>query len=144
MNNNSATGFIKDLSTYVFNINRVLKNIKSNTMADFICVDNKSIIITTNNIASPLDLQAIEQYVKSIVCVESEYVQSPRLSQSKLYLKIIRVLYLSKIFNTYITSNNIKRILKSNHIFNDIVLASKPRIIKVSHKLDISIIWINI
>ena len=80
ISNNSITCFVKDLSTHVININRVLKNIKSNTMADFICVDNKGIIITTNNIASPLDLQIIKQYVKSTVCVKSKHVQSPRLS----------------------------------------------------------------
>ena len=137
MSNNSVTSFIKDSSTHIININRILKNIRSNTMADFIHVKNKSIVITTNNIASPSDLQAIEQYVKSIVCVKSEHVQSPRLSQFKLYLKIIGVPYLS---NTCITSNDIKRILKNNHIFIDIILASKPRIIKVSPKLDISII----
>ena len=144
MSNNSTTSFIKDLSTHIININRILKNIKSNTMADFICVENKSIVITTNNIASPSDLQAIEQYIKSTVCVESEHIQSPKLPQSKLYLKIISVPYLSKNSNTYITSNNIKRILKNNHIFNDVILASKPRIIKVSPKSNISIIWIDI
>ena len=131
MSNNSATSFIKDSSTHIININRILKNIKSNTIADFIHVENKSIVITTNNIASPLDLQAIEQYVKSIVCIKSEHVQSPRLPQFKLYLKIIGVPYLSKNSNTCITSN-------------DIILASKPRIIKVFPKSDISIIWIDI
>ena len=74
INNNSAIGFIKDLSTHVVNINRILKNIKSSTMADFICINNKGIIITTNNIASLLDLQTIEQYVKSTVYVEPEQV----------------------------------------------------------------------
>lgn len=67
MNNNSVTSFVKELSTHIININRILKNIKSNTMADFIHVENKGIVITTNNIASLLDLQAIEQYIKSIV-----------------------------------------------------------------------------
>ena len=36
--------------------------------------DLDSIVITTNNIASLLDLQAIEQYVKSTACVKSEHV----------------------------------------------------------------------
>jgi len=140
MSNNSATSFIKDSSTHIININRTLKNIKSNTIADFIHIENKGIVITTNNIASPSDLQAIEQYIKSTVCIKSEHVQSLRLPQFKLYLKIIGVLYLSKNSNTCITSNDIKRILKNNHIFNDIILALKPRIIKVFPKSDISII----
>jgi len=37
-----------------------------------------------------------------------------------------------------------EKILKNNHIFNNIILASKPRIIKVSPKSDMSIIWIDI
>ena len=32
----------------------------------------------------------------------------------------------------------------NNHIFNDIVLASRPRVIKVLPKLDMAIIWIDI
>ena len=56
MSNNSTSGFIKDLSTHIININRVLKNIKSSTMADFIYIDNKGIIIITNNITSLSDL----------------------------------------------------------------------------------------
>jgi len=144
MNNNSAIGFIKDLSTHVVNINRIFKNIKSSIMADFIYIDSKGIIITTNNITSLSDLQAIKQYVKSTVSVKPDQVQLPRLPQSKLYLKIIRVPYLAKATNTHISSNDIKKILKSNHLFNDVVLASKLRIIKVLPKSDMSIIWINI
>ena len=34
-------------------------------MADFICINNKDIVISTNKIASPLDLQSIKKYVKS-------------------------------------------------------------------------------
>ena len=144
MNNNSTIGFIKDSSTHVININRILKNIKSSTMADFICINSKSIIITTNNIASLSDLQAIEQYVKSIVSIEPNQVQSPKLPQSKSYLKIIRVPYLAEATNICISFDNIEKILKNNHLFNNIVLASKPRIIKVSPKSDIFIIWIDI
>ena len=144
MSNNSMTGFIKDSSSHIVNINRILKNSKSSTMADFIHIDNKGIIITTNNIASLSDLQAIEQYIKSAVCVKPEQVQSLGLPQSKSYLKIIGVLYLDKFTNTYISLDDIEKILKSNHIFNNIVLASKPRITKVFPKSDMLIIWINI
>jgi len=46
--------------------------------------------------------------------------------------------------NTCISSEDIEYILKNNYIFNDIVLVSKPRIIKVSPKSDMAIVWINI
>ena len=113
-------------------------------MADFIHVDSKGIIIATNNIASPLDLQAIEKYIKNAICGKPNQVQSLRLPQSKSYLKIIGIPYLLELINMYIMLEDIKKILKSNHIFNDVVLASKPRIIKVSLKSDMAIIWINI
>ena len=52
----NAKKLIKNSSTYIININRSLKSIKSNIMANFICIDNKGIVIFTNNIASPSDL----------------------------------------------------------------------------------------
>ena len=45
-------------------------------MADYICIDSKGIIITTNNIASPSDLQAIKKYVKSVSSIDADQVQS--------------------------------------------------------------------
>ena len=113
-------------------------------MVNYICIDSKGIVITTNSIASLLDLQAIEKYIKSTSSVDTKQVQSLWLSQSKSYLKIISILYLSKVTNTCITSEDTKNFLKNTHIFNNIVLASKSRIIKVSSKSDMAIIWIDI
>jgi len=59
-------------------------------------------------------------------------------------LSIIGVPYLLELTNICIILEDIKKILKSNYIFNNVVLASKPRIVKVSPKLDITIIWIDI
>ena len=140
MKDDNTSNFVKDSSIHVFNINYILKNIKSSTMADYIHTDGKDIIITTNNIASPSDLQAIEKYVKSASCVDSDQVQSPRLSKSKFYLKIIGVSYLSEATNSRISSDKVKRILENNYTFNDVILASKPRIVKVSLKLNMAII----
>ena len=99
MNNNIAKEFIKNSSLHVANINCALKTIKSNTIADFIHVNNKGIVITTNNISSESDLQEIEKYVKNSLSSDIENVSLPRLSQSKLYLKIIGIPYISKKTN---------------------------------------------
>jgi len=144
MNSELSKKFIKDLSLYVTNINCALKRIASKTMVNFIRVENKGIVITTNNISSNSDLQEIENYVKSSLSSDAEQISSPRLPQSKSYLKIIGITYNSKNANSHISSDNVKSILKSNHIFNDIVLTSKPCIIKVSPKSDMAIIWIDI
>ena len=52
----NINNFIKDLSMHVININKALKNMKLSVIANFIHVNNKGIVITTNNIASLLDL----------------------------------------------------------------------------------------
>ena len=56
MSNDIAKEFIKELNSHITNINHALKAIKSSTIADFICVDDKGIVITINNVASSLDL----------------------------------------------------------------------------------------
>jgi len=136
INNELVNKFLKDMSMYIININHALKNIKSKVMVDFICVEDKSIIILTNNIANPSDLQEVEKYVKNMLYTEVDQTSFPRLPQSKSYLM--------NQLNTQMLSDDVKKILKNNHIFNDIVLAFKPRIIKVSLKSDMFIICIDI
>ena len=50
------------------------------------------------------------------------------------------------IENTNIPNNSsvIETIIKNSHIFNNISLASKSKVIKVSPHLDMAIIWIDI
>ena len=78
--------FIKDSSMYVININHTLKGINSKTIIDFIRVEDKGIVITTNNIFSNSNLQEIKKYVKNSFSSEAEQISSPRLPQSKSYL----------------------------------------------------------
>jgi len=66
MNTKNRNYFMKDLNTNVSNINKALKNIKSEIIANFICLDNRGIIITTNKVLSILNLQTIEKYIRNI------------------------------------------------------------------------------
>jgi len=70
MNSENTKNFMKDTNTHVTNINRALKNIKSDITADFIQLNNKE-VITTNKVAGTLDLQTIEKYIKNINNIES-------------------------------------------------------------------------
>ena len=144
INNDLGKRFIKDSAVHVTNINHALKSIKSNVYTDFISADNKGIIIVTNNIASNSDLQKIEKYIKNSLQTTNNSIATPRLPQLKSYLKIVGIPYFVDKSNTCISSEDIECILKNNHIFNDIVLASKLRVIKVSSKSDMAIIWIDI
>ena len=65
--------------------------------------------------------------------------------KSKSYLKIIGIPFYSHTNSQErLTSNDIETILKQNQIFDNISLASRPRVIKISPKSNMSIIWIDI
>ena len=122
-----------------------MRNTKSEVLVNFICSDPLGVTIVTNKVSLPSDLLIIKNYVKISEKINSSQVNSPCLPQSKSYLKIIGILYfLHGNMQDCLTSSDIELIIKQNHIFNNITLMSKPRVIKASPKLDIAIIWVNI
>ena len=143
INNNIAKEFIKDSSSHIININQALKAIKSSTIANFIQVEDKGIVITTNNVSLDSDLQKVKKYVSSLSS-NADKVLLAWLSQSKSYLKIVDIPFNSEKTNSCILLDEIENVLKNNHLFNNIVLASKPYVIKVSPKSNMAIVWINI
>ena len=76
--------------------------------------------------------------------INSDTIKILCLSQLKFYLKIIGVSYLMENTNTSINFSVIETILKNNYIFNNVLIVLKPYIIKVSSKLDIVIVWLDI
>ena len=58
--------------------------------------------------------------------VNLEYIEAPRLPQLKFYLKIIDIPYFIENTNISIILDFIESIIKSNHIFNNLSLVSKP------------------
>ena len=92
-----------------------------------------------------MDLSIIHQYMKNSNDINSLQVEDSRLPKSKLYLKIIGIpFYLHVNSQDKLTSADIKTILQQNHIFDNVTLALKPRIIKVFPKSDMAIVWIDI
>ena len=137
--------FMKNLSTNVANINRQLRNAKTDLLVDYIRSDSNGIIIVANKVAQPLDLTIIDQFVKNSNDVNALQVEEPRLPKSKSYLKIISIpFYPHANSQDRLTSADIKIILRQNHIFDNVTLASKLRVIKVSPKFDMAIVWIDI
>ena len=94
MNNVNRDNFMKNSNTHIINMNRVLKNIKTDVMVDFVYSDWNNIIIMTNKIMSNLELQMVENYIKNANCIITEGIKTPRLPQSKFYLKVIDILLL--------------------------------------------------
>ena len=144
INKETANKYIKDTSIHISSINSTLKSIKSSIIADFIQADDRGVIIFTNNITLPSDLQEVKKIVKSLLQDDEDQIASLCLPQLKSYLKIVGIPYLNDQTNVCILSEDIEKILKKNHIFNKIVLTFKPWVIKVSPKSDMAIIWFNI
>ena len=113
-------------NTYITNINRLLKGVKSEISADYIHSDNKRIVIMTNKIAIFSNLNIVEKYIKDLNDIDLNNIMSLRLSQSKSYLKILGILYFLEDTNLSVMPDIIKRVIKCIHIFNNIVLASYP------------------
>ena len=69
---------------------------------------------------------------------------NPRLSQSKSYLKILGISYFIEDTNLSITLDIVESIIKSTHIFNNIVLASCSQVIKALSKSDMTVmLWLK-
>lgn len=76
MDNDNKSKFMTSLSTYITNLNSVLRNIKSNIMADFVQMNQHSIIITINKVTSLLDFQIIENYIKNVDHINSTNLET--------------------------------------------------------------------
>ena len=146
MSLNNSEKLIMLFSKHMANINKALKDIKSDVVGNFICANNRGLTITTNKVASTLDLNTIEKYIKNIKNIKNvnavnlDDVMLLRLLQSKSYLKILEILYLIENMNIPISADVIEKILQLTQIFNNIVFMSKPHVIKAFPKLDMTVI----
>jgi len=145
MGNDNIVKFMKNSLIHITNLNRNLRNTKSEVLVDFICSNPLGITVVTNKVSLFLDLLMIENYVKNSENIDSPQVDTPHLPQSKFYLKIIGIPYYPHgNMQDHLLSQDVGLVIKQNQIFNNITLASKPRVIKVSPKSDMAIIWVNI
>ena len=89
------------------------------------------------------NMNIMENYIKESTNVNTNNISPPWLPQSKSYLKILGIPYLTNN-GTPIAHNQIEEIIKRIHLFNNVILVSSPPVIKTSPKSDIAVIWINI
>jgi len=76
MSINNTERIIIQTSKYIKNINRLLKSIKSEIVADYIQLDNKGIIVTTNKVVAFSDLNMVEKYIKNLNNINSSNIIS--------------------------------------------------------------------
>ena len=65
MSDDNKLKFMLLSNSHIANLNRVLKNIKLDIIANFVRLDQYGIIITINKVASVSDLYTIENYIKN-------------------------------------------------------------------------------
>ena len=65
MSSDNISSFMKNSSLNVANINKELRNTKTDVLVDYIHSDNTGITIITNKVAQQLDLSIIDYYVKN-------------------------------------------------------------------------------
>ena len=141
MSGENINSFMKSSSLHVANLNRLLHNAKSEVLTDYICSDPIGITIVTNKVLQQSNMTIINNYIKSLDNINSLQVDEPYHPKSKSYLKIIGIPFFPHANSQErLTLNDIEMILKQNHIFDNISLASKPRMIKVSPKSDMAIV----
>ena len=145
MSGENISFFMKSSSLHVANLNSLLYNAKSDVLTDYICSNPIGITIVTNKVSQQSDMAIINNYVKSLDNINSLQVDKPHHPKSKSYLKIIGIPFFPHANSQErLTPNNIKMILKQNYIFDNISLASKPRVITVFPKSDMAIVWLDI
>jgi len=110
MSNDNKLKFMISSNLHITNLNRALKNIKSNIIADFVWSDQHGLIIITDKVASLSDLHTIKNYVKNADNMNTDDILTPQLSQFKFYLKIIDILYLMENTNVPINSSIVSEI----------------------------------
>ena len=68
--------FMKNSSIHMANLNRNLKNTKSEVSVDYICFDTLGIMVVTNSVLLNSDLLIIEKYVKNLENIDFTQVKT--------------------------------------------------------------------
>ena len=72
----SSTSLI-GVKKFIININRHLKKANSNTITDFIYLENDRVIITTSQATFAQDISIIEKYVKETNNIDFKHIDIP-------------------------------------------------------------------
>ena len=95
MKNNNSKKFMKSSDNYITNLNCALKNIKSDTIIDFIYIDHCSLIVIANKVVIPSKLCMVENYIQNTTFVDLNGIQFACLLQFKKQIHISFIVIIS-------------------------------------------------
>ena len=76
MAKSNAELIINSANQFITNINKNLKEIRSDISTDFIHITNNEVIITTDKLANASDLKIIEKCIKNTNNIDSNAIES--------------------------------------------------------------------
>ena len=100
---------MEDTNTHIFQINNLLKNIKSTLHAEFICPCPGGVSIITNNILNLSDLAIMKKHFKSIEDINTNKILASRLPNRNPISKSL----VSHIYNQTEKKSLVKMLLTS-------------------------------
>ena len=77
MNSDNIVKFMKESLLHVSNINRALKNVKSEVLVNFIRSKQSGITVVTNKVVSSSDLLIIKNYIQNVEYIDISGVNVP-------------------------------------------------------------------
>jgi len=135
---------VANTATAVESCNRGLVEAHSKLRVESVCKAWNGISMSTNFVASAAELEVIKQWLKKVAGLAASTVVEPRLLQSKSFLKIFGVSYWGNNSSLPITQAQVESVIANTPIFEEVVLASHPCIMKASPSSNMSVIWIDI
>jgi len=100
--------------------------------------------MSTNSVAFAAELEVIKQWLKKTANLGDVTEVEPHLSQSKSFLKILGIPYWDSKISLPVTLAQVAEALSSSPLFESVILASMPHIMKASPSSDMFVIWIDI
>jgi len=144
LNTLTAEVVVANAATAVESCNRGLVEAHSKLRVESVHKVWDGISMSTNFVASAAELDVIKQWLKKVAGLAASTVVESHLPWSKSFLKILGVSYWGNNSLLPITQAQVESVIANTSIFEGVVLASHPHIIKASPSSDMSVIWIDI
>ena len=77
MNKSNRKVIMKQANFHINNINKHLKYANSKNFANFVCLENNGVVITTNQTAFAQNISIINNCIREIENINSKYIDTP-------------------------------------------------------------------
>ncbi|KAF5345868.1 hypothetical protein D9756_011193 [Leucocoprinus leucothites] len=135
---------IKDFNKAAEFCNHGLTAAQSKLHVESVRESYNGILIATSGVASPTDLETIKSWLKKAWQLGDSIPIEPRLPQSKSFLKIVSVPYWVANSSNPLSPAFVEQALRQSSLFENIIVAACPRVMKASPKLDTAVVWFDI